>query len=571
MRPLARPKAYAAATTAQSKQRRRQRQRRHQTASWLLLTAAAVLLLVTLAFVRMMVRFHVSIDIESQYPSQQQQQQLSKQKFLLQGPERPDFYQEDKNQEEPDSTTTTTTTSSTTSTSKAKAITKQQQAVNEEITPTLLYHHTNFTGHSTVTALSDGMDRYTHVCLRRVPGRYMELRTYGHDGDGGGGLNATMLGPPATARYNYFRWILRSHPYPAVQWTRDASRASVHLAAPTVVAFDIFGNPGHCLSDLMWSVSLDRYQRNFSQSRSYPYYVFGDREYLDPTVDYRDNWCLQFLQATRWFGTRVTQASTNERRLVCFDELWVPSFSLFRFPLYNEAQVRSLRHYPFMWKNFRTHDFNSKWNWQYPIPALERVRTAVAQSLDLSMEPWPTPVTTTASHDSISISFLDRLGRGRRQWMNADAVRDRLLQRFPHVHVDLVHDAAWGNLTFLQQAKLLHDASHVVMVHAGAEANLIFCRPGTRVVELACLRKVSPSTLSNTTEPPVDPNDTEAWQGPTGWYSSFTRPLGLQHFVLSDALICTGGAPGARLHDSGEVVADVNMTVRFLASRFGLL
>jgi len=167
---------------------------------------------------------------------------------------------------------------------------------------------------------------------------------------------------------------------------------------------------------------------------------------------------------------------------------------------------------------------------------------------------------------------LDRLGNARRQWKNAADVRRVLEERYPHVHVQLIHDDAWDQYTFQQHATIFHSASHIVTVHAGAEANLIFCRPGTRVIELACLGKWDPQAQSNVTQPPPrvgdDLQENIAWQGPVGWYSSFTRPLGIHHYILSDTLNCTLGK--GRIHDAAELVVDVNMTVQFIASRMGL-
>uniref|UniRef100_A0A7S3P5K1 Glycosyltransferase 61 catalytic domain-containing protein n=1 Tax=Amphora coffeiformis TaxID=265554 RepID=A0A7S3P5K1_9STRA len=573
--------------------------RKHR-AGLLLVMAAVSLVLYAGSFLHMMVQFHLSIEIQG--PTTMHPLLTSPHdKVVVERPQPsfPKIQQREKELVPPaQQPKIDTDNNKNDNASPIEKITQPQSDIARKPPPTLPpwqqpqkvanhdttnHHHLNTS--STVTALSRGMDRYTHVCLKRVPGRHLELRTYYAVDDAPPRstkepwrpyLNATQLSSIPDAKPNYFEWILQSHGYPAAtQWEDDIQRASLYVTAsqgPTVLTFDIFQNPGHCLSDMIWSLALDRYERH-PQSTSaatsmYPHFIWADRDTLDPTVDYSQDWCLQFLHATGWFGPRWEQAATTSSSSpnVCFDELWVPAFSLFRFPLQTTAQVKTLRKYSFMWKNMRTHDFSSQWSWSYPVQALEETRTAVTQSLGLSSEPWPA---TTTDNTTISMIFLDRLGNARRQWKNAQVVREALQRQYPRVRVQVVHDDTWRHYTFRQQATLFHRASHIVAVHAGAQANLIFCRPGTQVVELACLGKWDPGAQSNLTTIPADATENVAWQGPTGWYSSFTRPLGLHHYILSDALTCTLGKVG-RIHDAAELVADVNMTVRFLASRMGL-
>ena len=126
-------------------------------------------------------------------------------------------------------------------------------------------------------------------------------------------------------------------------------------------------------------------------------------------------------------------------------------------------------------------------------------------------------------------------------------------------------------MNFHQQATLFAQHGIIIAVHAGALANLIFCRPGTRIVELACLNPGEPqanSQLASRRHQAGDKDDI-FWQGPVGLYSAFTRSLGMEHYILSDTLNCTT-VGRARRHDAATVVAAVNETVQFLTTRLGL-
>ena len=447
------------------------------------------------------------------------------------------------------------------------------------------------------TALSLGLDRYTHVCLKRQVNRHLEFQVFGGTDDGA--INdtfesfpprrGTMMEAPILAQDKYFEWILSKHVvYPLSQWHRQIrhilkreaqqnhSHSNTHYIrnTPVLLTVDIFQNPGHCLADLVWSLALDRYERTRGVDENslpfqYPAYIFGNRDGFHDGNDgdlLSSSWCHNLIQATQWMGPRLTIATDP---LVCFDELWIPSFGLFRFPLSTLEQVSSLRQYTFLWRHFKTHNFNrTAWNWTYPTEALESVRTSIANSLGLTTTSW-NDTSQTQSTMIRHVLILDRLGNPRRQWKNAAAVAKTLQQKsLTPIEIRLVHEPEWQQLSFTQQIQLVHNYSHIITVHAGAQANFIACRPGTRIVELACLNpgdRQANSSLSVHR----DENNVE-WQGPVGWYSSFTRRLGMRHFILSDTLTCTGGAPGARRHDAAEIVANVDRTVQFLKSRLGL-
>lgn len=73
--------------------------------------------------------------------------------------------------------------------------------------------------------------------------------------------------------------------------------------------------------------------------------------------------------------------------------------------------------------------------------------------------------------------FLDRPPPQRRTLTNRDEVLDHL-RRLDFEIVDL------GALSNREQAAMLVQASHVVGIHGAAMANLVFCRPGCRVLEI---------------------------------------------------------------------------------------
>jgi hypothetical protein len=445
---------------------------------------------------------------------------------------------------------------------------------------------------STRKALSRGVDLYENVCLKQRPNRHLDFRTYVvHNNTSQPALQASMLTNDVTARPNFFDWILKSNSYPLARFDKDVE-AGEFLHEPTLLTFDIFHNPGHCLSDLVWSLAVDRYDRrggNITTGTStisddeapfYVNYIYGDRDSLDPTqYPLAHDWCWHFLQAAGFVGSKPLPVDTRHGRPVCFRHLLVPTFSQFRFPLQDVHQVASLKRYPFLWNFMRTHDFvrdsGRPDHWSYPVAALLEVRRRATAALGLMSKPWDRNEQTLQR--LLPILFLDRRGSARRQWLNAEEVQARLEHDY-NVRViiwsETVSDSnrnnSWNNLTFVEQATLVNSYAHIVMVHSGSQANLIFGRPGTKVVELACLNPGNPQADSTVVTPPNVTTNREAWEGPMGWYSAFTRPLGMAHSILSDTLACEGGAPGSRRHDAGTITAEVDGTVRFLATRLEL-
>jgi hypothetical protein len=438
------------------------------------------------------------------------------------------------------------------------------------------------------------MDRYENVCLKYRPNRHLDFRTYVVERTNASqpALQASVLTNDATARSNYFDWILQPNSYPLARFEKDVE-AGVLLHEPTLLTFDIFQNPGHCLSDLVWSLAMDRYDRsddNMTNGTSaasndkapfYSNYIYGSRDSLDPTQYPREgDWCWHFLQAAGFIGPKPLAADTRQGHAVCFTHLLVPSFSRFRFPLQDIPQMASLQRYPFLWNFMRTHDFvhdggGGPYQWSYPVAALLEVRTRATAALGLVSEPWDGNEETLWR--PLPILFLDRRGSARRQWLNSEEIQARLENDY-NVRVTIWSETLlgkngntnWNNLTFVEQATLMNSYARIVTVHSGSQANLIFCRPGTKVVELACLNPGNPQADSTVVTPPNETTAGEAWEGPMGWYTAFTRPLGMAHAILSDTLACEGGAPGSRRHDAGTVTAQVDGTVKFLATRLEL-
>ena len=115
-----------------------------------------------------------------------------------------------------------------------------------------------------------------------------------------------------------------------------------------------------------------------------------------------------------WVGKQLLLVSANntnstdknKNAMICFDQLLVPAWSLFRFPLFSNKQVMSLRKYTFLWRHMRTHDFNDQWNWPFPVPALQAVQLAVQTSLGLPTEQWVQNINdTTTKHKHATSIF----------------------------------------------------------------------------------------------------------------------------------------------------------------------
>ena len=140
---------------------------------------------------------------------------------------------------------------------------------------------------------------------------------------------------------------------------------------------------------------------------------------------------------------------------------------------------------------YMRHRFAADWSSLAPFQALKYIdQSASVYPLDVLLEIRRRlfrncfDCEPEQGHDQPSLLVYDRADAQRRQWSNAaDAlslIRENFADRFSTIKF-LSQD--YVQLAPYDQARLFHEASFIISPHGGALANLIFCRPGTQVIE----------------------------------------------------------------------------------------
>lgn len=347
---------------------------------------------------------------------------------------------------------------------------------------------------------------------------------------------------------------------PAANWLNDSKKSLVE--EDTLYALQLHGNIGHCLSDMVFSLALDRFSRQPSAPRpTFGKYVYA--RFFKLERSYQPDWCFEFLKAAGFIRPRQGIVSNlSKDGTVCFRKLYVPNFGLHRFPLSfdDTVSIDALRGFSVL-EHFMTHNFTDR-SLVYPAEALDELRESVCQGLGLPFAPWKQE---DWSEHEVSILLYNRKGSPRRHWKNDEEVA-LLLERDYRVKVKIVGEE-WETMSFTQQMSLYNAHSHILTVHGAHEGNLIACRPGTRIVEVQCVHPEDPQPDESLTVR-HESTDSVAWYGSTSWFTTFSRRLGIEHFVIGESDGCAGGRKG--IHGSTEIRVNATRLVHFFAHRCGL-
>jgi hypothetical protein len=399
---------------------------------------------------------------------------------------------------------------------------------------------------------------FTNQDGREMHRNKLRIRSYTEDGKA---LRAEAydLYQPNPGNYEIAMETVAS---PLEQWWEDSDQALEE--EDTLFTLQLHHNPGHCLSDMVFSLALDRSVRG-EDATSFPKYVYGAWQLM--VTDYEPDWCFELLGLSGYIqpesGIVQRQSKTGAS---CFSKLYVPIFGLHRFPVdtADEKSVQAFRDVSVM-KHFLTQDFTNP-ELEYPVNALETLRSSVCESLSVPCTSWGegAPRLAAVDHSDVSILIYNREGSPRRHWQNAKDVKT-LLEADYAAKVTIV-GKQWETMSMSEQLGLYNSHSHIVTVHGAHEANLIVSRPNTKVVEIQCLNVNDPHADESLTQRDVE--DPVAWYGPPSWFSIFSRRLGMDHFVYQETDGCAGGQQG--IHGSSEINVDAARVVRFVAGRFSL-
>lgn len=406
-----------------------------------------------------------------------------------------------------------------------------------------------------ITPLSHGADLFENVCMSRN-GRKKGFFSYSSDGNSMKSGSIQYMKNPA-----YFSWVVVTQGRTLDQWATDSAEALI--TEETLLTVNIFRNPAHCLTDLTFSLALDVVSRGLNkpndESQRLPFYpkylytVYGGPGIINK---YDPDWCYEFMRVVGFIdpsrGLVYHPEFDKADNTVCFRKLIVPRLGLHRFPIdwSDPSAAWSVT------KSRRTKG-GDKSSGMYPIEGLQWLKDMVMKSTRLPSDSWNKKDLPL----DVPILLYDRKGSKRRVMSNSLAVKD-LIEAEYHATVHLWGEQ-WNDIlhNFTAQATLYNSYPMIVAVHGAHLANLMFARPGTKVVEVVCGRVVPPANLTLVTKDQAKDSPLQ-WYGELGWFSSFSRRLSIEHFVFGED----------SLRNNSPESFEVNTTrlVSFISSRFGL-
>lgn len=443
--------------------------------------------------------------------------------------------------------------------------------------------HRPFNG-TTVTALSYGADMFENVCVGHQkkgpdPGGPNRIFSYSPTGDPIAPPWCETSGPIVP----WARWFTCPEGRNLSSWYNHSSHGAKLVAEDTVLVMALWNNPAHCLSDEAFSLALDVLSRRVHGTKDdgidhpprvgppsppfYPRFLFAAwRDYYEDCP--ASHWCCNFLRSAGFIAQngsafRRTELPTVDAP-VCFKRLIVPRVAAHRLPLdwSDDNSAVSLARDD---GDFVLGKVHQKWPGMYPIEALRAMQERVFDSIRLRSDRWREDELPA----DVPILLYGRRGRDQRRMTNSAAVK-RLLEAKFHAKVRLL-GAKWDGYNFTKQAALYNMYPLIVSVHGASMANLFFARPGTKVVEVSCRSgEPAPNLTLGSKEEARTPVE---WHGQSGWFSSFSRRLSVEHFVIGENIDCSSGENCVDNEDYGSPIsfsANATRLVSFIASRFGL-
>ncbi|CAB9498920.1 expressed unknown protein [Seminavis robusta] len=405
-----------------------------------------------------------------------------------------------------------------------------------------------FTG-SKITPLSLGVDLFEHVCLTKADSKDMVLLSYTEEAVD---LHSTL---------NYHKKqvdaLHGTQGRPLKQWYTDTQKWPL-IQGDTLLAQPLFSNPGHCISDYMMPLIRDRYERHTlpkTSSPEYPHWLQVHWRHIKPYEPH--HYCNQLLQAADFVQEQGYLPSSEP---ACFERLFIPATEQLRYPFNQEMIPIAKEEMELGGHKLLIIGGANLTVTPYPSEALYEFRQTLWHNLGLKSEPWTEQEIQKGGGPHIF--FYNRFGSKHRHWNSSFEVAE-ILEHGYHVKVDIV-GAEWNDFNFTQQAAQYNAYSHIVTVHGAHLANLIFSRPRTQVVEIVPIVKTRLRANESLTRR-QDASNPRDWYGPLGWFSAFSRQVGIEHFSLHAE---------DHIHNiaRSNKGMDINATraAAFIASRFGL-
>ena len=345
-------------------------------------------------------------------------------------------------------------------------------------------------------------------------------------------------------------WVTKTEGRYLSDWKQDSS--DILIEDETLLMLSLWGNPAHCLTDQVFSISVDIQTRNLEKRGQhhtfYPSFLTAGWSHLPKQCSKKD-WCCQFTDLIGIISRKNRFSAPPELSPICFRRLVVPHHAAYRFPSQDPIMLQSLK----MLQNM----------------ALDATGLAANQWSKREI-PRNKP-----------ILLYDRRGTTSRILKNSHRIA-QLLETKYHTKVTLV-GKEWNNFikplnTVTAQASFYNKFPYIISPHGAHFTNLLFARRGTKVMEIDCWipgsRPVGELFL-NLTRREQATNEDEWFGEPTplqnnNWFSSFSRKLGVEHFVYSEFEGCMMDGTLEPYGKPKSLTVDEERFTSFVASRFQL-
>lgn len=286
-------------------------------------------------------------------------------------------------------------------------------------------------------------------------------------------------------------WIdcqaIHSDYMPDVSSVNTARQPPVLLVLPQ-------SNPAHALNDCIFSIALENLDPPSGGKFSFDHFFLARSQ--PAGTDYAEkSWGYYVLQQLGLVDPQGELAAdmTRANQSFFFHHLVMPKYMRHRFA----ADWSAIGPQPGA-------AYVDQSEGLYPSRVLQHMQLILFRNC------FSKPVTARApGHFARKLLVYDRGDASRRKWANAgEAVRlikKEFGRQFSEIN-HLSHD--YGTLKPEQQARLFNESDVILAPHGGALANLLFCRPGTYVIEFSDASR------------------------PFGWFH-FCRRLGMTHIIHS--------------------------------------
>jgi hypothetical protein len=215
-------------------------------------------------------------------------------------------------------------------------------------------------------------------------------------------------------------------------------------------------HPAHCIHDVIFSLLPMAYR---GELQGVCYTLVQLKSASDHPQD-QDNYCSRVLDALGWFNGHFTVPNNT-----CFEKLWVPAYMHYCFP----SKIRGGSVSVISNSNGYLHKED------LPVNMLVYLQQQLWNGLGLHRD---------FDCENQIILIESRIGWGRRMFKDAYAIGEILQAKYSNQTVKVVD--SFGGLSLNEQAAIFHRASIFIGPHSGLNANLIFMKKGSHVLEIHC-------------------------------------------------------------------------------------